>query len=163
VIFRFLARSTTPCAHNEIDVTGQTPVAGINPVSASTIEDIENNYPEDRFTLSANTFLNDNVSLLLRSTYYGSHFDERGTINGALGNRSAEIDPIIYFDAEVGWQVNDNMRLVVGAVNIFDTFVDEIENDGVFANRQSVGLQYPRRTIASYEGGSWYLKGIYRF
>jgi len=137
-------------AHNEIDVTGQTPVAGINPVSASTIEDIENNYPEDRFTLSANTFLNDNVSLLLRSTYYGSHFDERGTINGALGNRSAEIDPIIYFDAEVGWQVNDNMRLVVGAVNIFDTFVDEIENDGVFANRQSVGLQYPRRTIHSY-------------
>jgi len=37
-------------AHNEIDVTGQTPVQGINPVSDATIEDIENNYPEDRFT-----------------------------------------------------------------------------------------------------------------
>jgi len=150
-------------AHNEIDVTGQTPVAGINPVSESTIEDIENNYPEDRFTLSANTYFSDDLSLLLRSTYYGSHFDERGRINGANGNRSAEIGSIIYVDAELAWQFNDNVKVVLGAVNIFDTFVDEIENDGIFANRQSVGLQYPRRTIANYEGGSWYLKGIFNF
>ena len=150
-------------AHNEIDVTGQTRVAGILPVSASTIEDIENNYPEDRFTLSTNTFLTENVNLLVRATYYGSHFDERGTINGAPGNRSSEIDSITYVDAEIGWQQSDNLRLVFGAANIFDSFVDEIANDGIFANRQSVGLQYPRRTAANYEGGSWYLKGIYNF
>ncbi len=150
-------------AHNEIDVTGQTPVQGINPVSASTIEDIENNYPEDRFTLSTNTYFNEDWNLIARATYYGSHFDERGTINGPLGNRSSEIDPIVYFDVELGWQVNDNLKVVLGAANLFDSFVDEIENDGVFANRQSVGLQYPRRTAANYEGGSWYLKGIYNF
>jgi iron complex outermembrane receptor protein len=155
-------------AHNEIEVTGQSPVVtpggvAILPVSSSTIEDIENNYPEDRFTLSANTFLNENLNLLLRATYYGSHFDERGTINGAAGSRSAEIDPIVYIDAELGWQINDAFKMVLGASNIFDTFVDEIANDGVFANRQSVGLQYPRRTAANYEGGSWYLKGIYSF
>ena len=50
--------SSKESEHNEIDVTGQTPVQGINPVSASTIEDIENNYPEDRFTLSTNTYFN---------------------------------------------------------------------------------------------------------
>lgn len=150
-------------AHNEIDVTGQTPVQGINPVSESTIEDIENNYPEDRFTLSTNTYLSESMSLLVRSTYYGSHFDERGTINGAPGNRSSEIDPIVYFDVELGWQANDKLKMVFGAANIFDSFVDEIANDGVFANRQSVGLQYPRRTAANYEGGSWYLKGTYEF
>ncbi|MFT4630589.1 MAG: iron complex outermembrane receptor protein [Arenicella sp.] len=150
-------------AHNEIEVTGQRPVAGILPVSASTIEDIENNYPQDRFTLSTNTFINEDVSLLVRASYYGSHFDERGTINGSLGNRSSEIDSIVYLDAEVAWQVNDGLKLVVGAANLFDSYVDEIANDGVFANRQSVGLQYPRRTAANYEGGSWYLKGIYRF
>ena len=60
------------------------------------IEDIENNYPEDRFTLSTNTFFNENWNLVARATYYGSHFDERGTINGPLGNRSSEIDPISY-------------------------------------------------------------------
>lgn len=150
-------------AHNEIEVTGQRTIGGINPVSDSIIEDIENNYPEDRFTLSSNTLLTDNVNLLVRASYYGSHFDERGTINGAPGSRSAEIDPVTYLDIEVGWQANDNLKVVLGAANLFDSFVDEIDNDGVFANRQSVGLQYPRRTAANYEGGSWYLKGIYSF
>lgn len=150
-------------ARNEIDVTGQSQVQGINPVSDSTIEDIENNYPEDRFTLTTNTFLNNSLNLLLRANFYGDHFDERGTINGPLGSRSAEIDSLIYIDAELGWQVNDGLKLTVGASNIFDEFVDEIENDGVFANRQSVGLQYPRRTVANYEGGSWYFRGIYSF
>jgi iron complex outermembrane receptor protein len=149
--------------HNEIDITGQTRVAGILPVSDSTIEDIENNYPEDRFTLSTRTYLSDDLNLMVRATYYGSHYDERGTINGAPGNRSAEIDSIIYLDAELGWQMNDSMKFVLGAANIFDSFVDEIADDGIFANRQSVGLQYPRRTAANYEGGSWYLKGIYNF
>ena len=150
-------------AHNTIEVTGQSQIQGLNPVSDSTIEDIENNYPEDRFTLTTNTFLNDSVNLLVRANFYGEHFDERGTINGPLGDRSAEINSVIYIDAEVGWQVNDGLKVVLGASNIFDDFVDEINNDGVFANRQSVGLQYPRRTVANYEGGSWYLKGIYRF
>lgn len=150
-------------AHNEISVTGQSQVQGLNPVSDATIEDIENNYPEDRFTLTTNTFLNDSINLLVRANFYGDHFDERGTINGDLGDRSAEIDSVIYFDAEIGWQVNDGLKVVLGASNIFDEFVDEIEDDGVFANRQSVGLQFPRRTVANYEGGSWYLKGVYSF
>ena len=150
-------------ARNEIDITGQTQVQGINPVSDATIEDIENNYPEDRFTLTTNTFLSDSVNLLVRAKFFGDHFDERGTINGTPGNISAEIDSLFYIDAEVGWQVNDQFKLVLGASNLFDEFVDEIENDGVFANRQSVGLQFPRRTVANYEGGSWYLKGVYNF
>ena len=150
-------------AHNEIEITGQSTVQGINPVSDATIEDIENNYPEDRFTLSTNTFLSDDLSLLVRATYYGSHFDERGTINGPDGDRSAKIDPTVFFDVELGWQATDNVKFVLGAANIFDEFVDEIDDDGVFANRISVGLQYPRRTVANYEGGSWYLKGVYEF
>ncbi len=150
-------------ARNEIDIIGQSQIQGINPVSESTIEDIENNYPEDRFTLTTNTFLNDSVNVLVRANFFGDHFDERGTINGPLGNRSAEIDSVIYLDAEVGWRVNDGLTFTLGASNIFDEFVDEIDNDGVFANRQSVGLQFPRRTVANYEGGSWYLKGIYNF
>ena len=150
-------------AHNEIDVTGQSQVQGINPVSDATIEDIENNYPEDRFTLTTNTFLSESLNLLVRAKYFGDHFDERGTINGTPGDRSAEIGSTVYLDAELGWQVNDGLKVVLGASNIFDEFVDEIEDDGVFANRQSVGLQFPRRTVANYEGGSWYLKGIYRF
>ena len=43
----------------------------------------------------------------------------------------------------------------------FDEYVDEIGAPN--ANRMSVGLQYPRRTAANYEGGSWYLRANYSF
>ena len=36
-------------------------------------------------------------------------------------------------------------------------------NRATDAVRLSVGLTYPRRTVANYEGGSWYLKGVYSF
>jgi len=101
---------------------------------------------------------------MVRANYYGSHYDERGRIGGDVGtglNPSAEIDPVVYFDAEVGYNVTPAFKVVVGGSNIFDTFVDEI--DAPNANRQSVGLQYPRRSAANYEGGSWYVAAHYTF
>ncbi len=145
---------------NDIDVVGQSQVAGVNPVNDGLVEDIENNYPDERFVLTANTVFGDDWNLLLRANYYGDHFDERGRI-GAAVDPSAKIDATIYVDAELGYQVNDNFRVVLGAVNIFDEFIDEIGPP--FSNRLSVGLQYPRRSAANYEGGSWYLKGTYSF
>ena len=144
-------------AFNKIEIAGQKPVGPnqVFPVSAALVDDIENNYPESRFTLSANTFFNDQWSLLARATYYGAHFDERGI----RGVDTAKIDEVIYFDLELGWQATDNVKVAIGGTNIFDEFIDEIGPPN--ANRLSVGLQYPRRTAANYEGGSWYLKGIY--
>lgn len=146
--------------HNKIDVVGQAQVGGVNPVSASLIEDIENNYPNDRFVLSTNTHFGDQINLMVRANYYGEHFDERGTI-GAASDPSAKIDATVYFDLELGYQFNDNLRFALGGVNIFDEFIDEIGPPN--ANRLSVGLQYPRRSAANYEGGSWYLKAGYSF
>ncbi|MEM7016833.1 MAG: TonB-dependent receptor [Pseudomonadota bacterium] len=146
--------------YGEIDVVGQSPVGGVNPVSEGLVEDIENNYPENRFVLTTNTLFNPQWNLLLRATYYGDHFDERGRI-GAASDPSAEIDATIYIDLELGYQASENFRVVLGGMNIFDEFIDEIGPPN--ANRLSVGLQYPRRTAANYEGGSWYLKGTYTF
>lgn len=146
--------------YSKLEVTGQSLVNGIQPVSDATVEDIENNYPELRFVLSTNTQLNERWSLMARANYYGSHYDERGTI-GAATDPSAKIDPVVYFDVEASYQMKPNLKLVFGASNIFDTYVDEIE--APFANRQSVGLQYPRRSAANYEGGSWYMSANYRF
>jgi len=111
-------------AYNEIEVAGQTPV-DVNgvpfiPVSAGTVEDIENNYPQHRWTLSEST---------------------------------------VYLDLELGFQATDNLRIALGGVNVTDEFIGEIGPPN--SNRLSVGLQYPRRSAANYEGGSWYLKGIY--
>ena len=64
-------------------------------------------------------------------------------------------------DAQLNYQVNDAMKVKLGFSNVFDSYIDEV--DAPNANRQSVGLQYPRRSAANYEGGSWYLGLSYNF
>lgn len=147
-------------AYNEIDVTGQKLINGFQPVNDGLVEDIENNYPEHRFVLTTNTFFSEKWNFLARFNYYGSHWDERGRI-GADVDPSAKVGQTLFVDAELGYQWNDNFRLAVGAVNIFDSFPDKIGPPN--ANRLSVGLAYPRRTAANYEGGAWYLRGTYNW
>ena len=149
--------------YNQIEVTGQQQVNGVNPVSDSLVEDIENNYPENRFVATANTLFADDWSFMVRANWWGKHFDERGRINGEPGNVSKEIDPVLYIDVELAWQITDNFQAVLGGSNVFDEYPDVIPNDGYFANRVSVGLPYPRRTVTNYEGGSWYLRANYSF
>jgi len=153
---------TMAYAYNKIDVDGQTPVivndVAITPVSDATVEDIENNYPNHRFVLSSMSHFNDKWSLMARATYYGDHYDERGTIIDPV-SPTAQIDATVYVDLELGFQATDNLRIALGGVNVGDAFIDTIGAPN--ANRLSVGLQYPRRSAANYEGGSWYLKGIY--
>ncbi len=152
-------------AFNETDVTDQKSIEldtgeVIQPVGDGLVEDIENNYPEHRFVLTANTHVGDKFNIMARANFYGDHYDERGRI-GVGDGESAKIGSTIYFDVEAGYQIDDNWRVVLGAVNVFDEFVDEIGAPN--ANRLSVGLQYPRRTVANYEGGSWYLRANYNW
>ena len=51
---------------NSIDVVGQSAVGGIMPVSPGDVEDIEESYPQDRFTLTTNTPFGDSWNLMLR-------------------------------------------------------------------------------------------------
>ena len=149
---------TLAYGYNKVEIAGQTQINGVNPVSSSLIEDIENNYPNHRWVVSANTFFGEKLNALLRLNYYGDHFDERGTI-GAAVDPSAKIDSTIYVDLEFGYQVTDNIKVAAGGINVLDEFIGEIGPPN--ANRLSVGLQYPRRSAANYEGAAWYLKGIY--
>ncbi|NOZ66493.1 MAG: TonB-dependent receptor [Alphaproteobacteria bacterium] len=145
-------------AFNYNDFQAKSKDAGV--VNDATIEDIENNYPSTRFVVTANTFFGENWNFMARANYYGTHYDERGTI-GAAVEPSAQIGATVYFDVELGYQITENFKLAAGAVNVFDSFVDKIGPPN--ANRLSVGLQYPRRSAANYEGGSWYLKGTFTF
>lgn len=147
-------------AYNKVSVTGQKLIRGIQPVGDDLVEDIENNYPEHRWTLTGNWLIGENFNVMSRINFFGEHYDERGRI-GVGDGESALIDSVYYVDLEAGWQVNDNWRVVLGGSNIFDEYIDEIGPPN--ANRLSVGLQYPRRTVANYEGGSWYLKGIFNW
>jgi iron complex outermembrane receptor protein len=149
---------TLAYAYNKVSVTGNKLINGNQVVSDALVEDIENNYPEHRWVLTGNWLMTDKWNLMARVNYYGEHFDERGTI-GDPADLSAQIGSTIYLDLELGWQATDNVRVVLGGVNVTDEFIDTIGPPN--ANRLSVGLQYPRRTVANYEGGSWYLRGIY--
>lgn len=145
-------------AFNYNDFKAKSKNAGV--VNAATIEDIENNYPSTRFVATANTFFGENWNFMTRANFYGTHYDERGTI-GAAVNPTAQIGATVYFDVELAYQVTENFKLAAGAVNVFDSFVNKIGPPN--ANRLGVGLQYPRRSAANYEGGSWYLKGTFTF
>lgn len=146
-------------AYNKIKVTDQKTIRGEQPVGDDLVEDIENNYPEHRFNLTGNFLIGESFNVLGRITYYGEHYDERGRIDDPVDPPSALINSTFYLDLEAGWNLNDNWRVVLGGSNILDEYVNEI---GVAnANRVSNGLQYPRRTVANYEGGSYYLKGIF--
>lgn len=147
--------------HNTIDVVNQSRINGAFPVSEAAIEDIENNYPENRFVTTAVTDFGEHYQVMLRANFYGEHYDERGTINDQVNPPTAQIDSIVYFDMEFNYFATEDLTLTVGASNIFDSYVDEIGEEN--ANRLSVGLQYPRRTAANYEGGSWYLRAKYMF
>lgn len=147
-------------SYNRIEVTGQDSVGGVIPVSDAIVEDIENNYPSTRWVLTSNTNFGEAWKLMVRANFYGEHYDERGRI-GAATNPSAQIEQTVYVDAELSYQVTEQIKLSLGAVNIFDQYVDDIEAPN--ANRQSVGLQYPRRSAANYEGGSYYLRAGYSF
>ena len=114
--------------------------------------------PDKVLYQTGNFLIGDNFNIMTRVNFFGEHYDERGRI-GVGDGESAKIDSLYYVDLEAGWNVNDNWRVVLGGSNIFDEYVDEIGPPN--ANRLSVGLPYPRRTVANYEGGSWYLRGVY--
>lgn len=139
-------------SHNKVEVEGQGLVNGIAPVPVADIEDIENSYPKLKITFSSTTYLSPKWELVVRSQYYGRHFDERGRIGGSPPTK--ELDASIYFDLITKYQINDVMTFEFGAINLFHNFVDTIGEP--YANRLNVGLPYARRTAANFEGGSIY-------
>ena len=147
-------------SYNQIEVTDQKTINGVQPVGDDKVEDIENNYPEQRFVLTGNFLLGEAFNVLARVNYYGDHYDENGRI-GAAVSPSAKISSSVYLDLEAGWNLNDNWRLVLGAVNVTDEFIDEIGPPN--ANALSSGLQYTRRSVANYEGGSYYLRASFNW
>lgn len=146
--------------HSKIDVVSQRKVNGLLPVSDAIIEDIESNYPKDRFIITGVMDLKDNWKLVIRGNFYGDHFDERGRIGDPI-EPTAKVRSILFWDMELSYNPTQDLTFTLGSNNLFDQYVNQI-GEG-YANRLSVGLPYPRRTPANYEGGSWYAKVHYRF
>ncbi len=134
--------------HTETEVTGQTQVGGIDPVSAGAIANIEGNLPEDRTSFSVVHSVG-RLSGMVRANYYGETVDEDGA-NTPIGSE-------LIFDAEVRFAMTEKFELMLGANNMFDEYPDRVPS------RVSQGMPYPRRTPIGSHGGMWYLRGVYNF
>ena len=138
---------------NQVEVKDQNLINGISPVPVADVEDIENSYPKLKVVVTSKSELNANATLMIRANYYGEHYDERGRIGGNPPTKL--LDPTLFFDVELRYVFSNSFRGTLGFVNVFDTYVEEI--DEPYANRQNVGLPYARRTAANFEGGSAYV------
>lgn len=134
--------------HNETEVTRQNQVNGIDPVSSGSVFNIENNLPENRFSANVNHSWGD-FGVTVRANWYDETIDER--------NNREPVDSALMVDLEGRWYVNDSFTAILGANNVFDEFPNAI------TTRLSNGLAWPRRTPIGYDGGMWYLKGVYNF
>ncbi|MCY3940866.1 MAG: TonB-dependent receptor [Gammaproteobacteria bacterium] len=155
-------RTTVTAAynHNEVKVDNQTAINGVLPVSEAGVEDIEESYPQDRLTVTATTSAGANWAFLARINYFGAHYDERGRIGGVDGGPPTQkVGSTVFVDLEFSYRLDECWRLTLGASNAFDEYIDVVGPPN--ANRQNVGLLYPRRTAANFEGGSWYLRANY--
>ena len=160
----WMTQLTFALNYNKIDVSGvKKKNDGDDIVPFSLVQDIENNYPNIKLTLTSNTALTDKMGLMGRIRYFGSHYDDQGTIKGTNGaSKSTKIKPTVYLDLEYNWQVKKDLNLVAGVSNVLDTFPTKVEGDE-YSGYHSSGFDYAQFAASGYEGGSWYLKGVYTF
>jgi iron complex outermembrane receptor protein len=136
--------------HNDTKISGFNLVNGVQPVSDGTAFNIEENLPDNRASFTVNHF-RDKWQLTGRVNWYDEARDERDFPNADVVKAAATLD----VEAKYDW--SDNLALALGANNVLDEYPNKIPT------RLSNGLPYSRRTPFGYDGGMWYLKGIYTF
>ncbi|GAB5381109.1 MAG: hypothetical protein Alis3KO_04560 [Aliiglaciecola sp.] len=123
-------------------------------ISDTRIRMIEDNLPEYRFSLTAN-HTNGDWRFLTRVNYFGEIFEDHIDAGLPIEEVSSEIT----VDIEVGYHLNENFVLTVGARNAFDNTPDE----NVLYDTEVAGSQYPTTSPIGINGGYYYLKGVYSF
>jgi len=135
------SRLTIAANYNKTEVDS---VGTVNPISAGRVQAIEDLLPNTRANVSW-SHSDGPISTLVRANYYGS-WDDTG--NGVDG-----IGAEVLVDVQVSYQFSDNLTLVAGVDNLFDTYPQENPSAG------SLGQLYPEASPFGFNGGTWYLQG----
>lgn len=129
----------------EVTDAGQT-------IAPHRVRQLEDNLPDWRGNVTV-THTQGPWRALARMNYYGefyeAHLDD-GTLPVEAGSE-------ITFDAEAGYQLLENMELIVGARNIFDSYPDDNPWAGI------AGATYPVTAPGGFAGGSYYVKARVTF
>ena len=108
---------------------------------------IEQGRPDTRFTATW-THLQGPWRFMARMRYYGEYYDAP-TNDGSV---SFYPDPSVLVDAEVSWDVRDDLSLLLGVQNVFDEYPSKNPNGEV------AGLIYPEQSPFSFNGGYYYVR-----
>jgi iron complex outermembrane receptor protein len=146
--------------YNETTVDKYSDITGEGKVSR-----LENDLPNHRATFTWSQSW-DEVSMFTRVNYYGEyqgvHVDWIGTPEepGTEINASAEVT----VDVEVTYHVMEDLKLSVGAQNIFDEYPDELDFAGQTGSaNNSWGGKYYETSPFGFNGGFYYVKATYSF
>ncbi len=123
-------------------------VGTLNPIGAGRVAALEDLLPNVKANASW-THAQDKFRTLVRANYYGKWDDTGNGVNG--------IDAVILVDAEIAYQVQENIEVIGGMNNIFDTFPDK----NPFAG--DLGQLYSEASPFGFNGGQWYLRARMTF
>ena len=127
----------------EVEDTGT-----VNPIDADRVRSLEDLLPSIKGNVTW-THAQGNFRTMLRANYYGG-WDDTG--NG-VDNISAEF----LVDAELAYQVRENIEIIGGIANLFDVYPDK----NPFAG--DLGQLYSEASPFGFNGGSWYLRARMTF
>ena len=121
-------------------------------LSDTRTRQLEENLPNVKGNLSLR-HADENWRALTRINYHGDYFEahlDDGTLPIEAGSE-------ITVDVEFGYNFNENIEVVLGVANLFDSFPDENPWRGI------VGSSYPATAPFGFSGGQYYLRAKYDF
>ena len=123
-------------------------VGTVNPIDADRVRALEDLLPNLRGNVTWTHFQGDWRGLV-RATYFGEWDD--------TGNGVNDIGAEFLVDVEVGYNFSENIEVIAGIANLFDTFPDENPGAG------DLGQLYSEASPFGFNGASWYLRGRFLF
>jgi len=119
--------------------------------------DLENILPETRWNATAFHRFSD-FTIMARARYFGEWSDSDNTDPLSIQT----YDPVVFFDLEGSWQINDNVRATVGGRNLFDEYPDQVDRIAS-DNDYCCGRLYPSTSVADWQGGYYYARVRFDF
>jgi iron complex outermembrane receptor protein len=134
----------------------ETTVDKFNPdnISASKVKALEESLPHHKGSLTYNQALTADLRAMVRLNYYGAYWEDH---LGSDGELPIDVSSAFTVDAELGYEINDDWNVSVGAQNLLDTYPDDNPWAGV------AGAKYPITSPYGFNGGFYYGRVTYRF
>ena len=126
--------------------------------NAESTYDFENGNPEFRGVFTVDHDFANGLGVLMRANYYGEYTQSNTGGDGPNGLRFQTFDPVVQFDLEASYEVNDALTIAAGARNVFDEYPAEGQ-----IGETCCGRIYRSDSIVDWQGGYYYLRAVANF